>query len=282
MDNLILSPSEFDPANITYGEPKDIGTNGGRSIYINFNRMPITIQTPEMVAPYAMKDWEGNHNYTLDLSFKGKESREVLNTFYNKLTEFDAKLIQDGIKNGLSWVRKPVKSEVVAETIYTKMVRYSKDKNTGEVSDKFPPTLKLKVPYKDGKFMCETYNGNKELIDIGSIETKGARITAIIQCLGIWVAGGKYGVTWKVLQMKVLPAPTIKGYAFKEDTEKVKEEDLDDDIEDDEDELVDEVNKKLSTLKTDDDVIESSDEDEEEDEIEEKAPPPKLRGKTKK
>jgi hypothetical protein len=279
MDNLILSPGEFDAAQITYGEPKDIGTNGGRSVYINFNKMPITIQTPEMIAPYAMKDWEGNHNYTLDLSFKGKESRKVLDTFFNKLTEFDSKLIQDGIKNGLSWLRKPIKSEVVAETIYTKMVRYSKDKNTGEISDKFPPTLKLKVPYKDGKFICETYNGNKELIDIASVETKGARITAIIQCLGIWVAGGKYGVTWKVLQMKVLPAPTIKGYAIKEDTDKVKEEDLDDE-DDDEDELIDEVNKKVSTLKTDDDVIESS-EDEEDDEIEEK-PKQVKGGKSKK
>jgi hypothetical protein len=269
--DYIISPAEFDVSKVTYGEPKDIGATGGRMIYLSYNKSPITIQTPEMIAPYTMKDWEGNHNYTLDLSFKGKEARENLKTFYDKLVEFDEKLINDGIANGLTWIRKKINSKEIAETIYTKMVRYSKDKNTGEVTDKFPATIKLKVPYKEGKFVCETYNGAKELIDLVGLETKGARITAIIQCLGIWVAGGKYGVSWKVLLMKVLPPPTIKGYLFKDDEETVKEVDLDDEDNDDvDDELTKEINGKMKDTK----VIESSDDEVEdsEDELEEKKP----------
>jgi hypothetical protein len=275
----ILSPDEFDISKITYGEPKDIGTTGFRMVYMSHNKSPITVQTPEMIGAYSMKDYEGNHNYTLDLSFKGKESRSNLNTFFTKLVELDDKLINDGIKNGLTWIRKPVKSKEVAESLYTKMIRYSKDKTTGEITDKFPPTLKIKVPYKEGKFVCEAYNGNKELIDIGTVETKGARITAIIQCLGIWVAGGKYGVSWKILQMKILPAATIKGYAFKEDTERVKEDDLDVQEEDpDMDELAHVIKTNLNIDQEKELVESSEEEEEEEDDIEPTPPPAKASG----
>jgi hypothetical protein len=38
----------------------------------------------------------------------------------------------------------------------------------------------------------------------------------LIQCLGIWVIGSKFGITWKIVQMKVIPAKKLQGYAFKE------------------------------------------------------------------
>lgn len=252
----IITPDDFDVSKITYGTPRDLGTTGGRMIYINYNKGPILLQTPEMSSPYGMKDFEGNKNYTIDLSFKGKESREKLNTFFEKLNELDEKLVNDGMDNSLTWLRKKINSKVVAETIYTKMVKYSKDKNTGEISDKWPPTMKVKIPFKDGKFDCEVYNANKELVDLSTIETKGARVTAIIQCLGIWVAGGKYGISWKAISLKVLPPPTIKGYMFKDDPEdKVKEDDIDEVDE----ELAGEVAGKLNTKE--DEIIASSDEE---------------------
>jgi hypothetical protein len=171
----------------------------------------------------------------MDLSFKGKETRENLNTFFEKMSALDKKLIQDGVDNSMTWLKKKYNSADVVEALFSPMVKYAKDKNTGEVTDKYPPTFKLKLPFSKGAFQCEAYDSKrnllnlKELIDTGAM--KGAKVTAIIQCQGIWVAGGKYGCSWKVVQMRVTPQQAIKGYAFKETEEdKVTDSDIDSDI----------------------------------------------------
>lgn len=269
MDSIML-PSKFDVSCVHYGTPRT-NDNGGKTIYMSFNKGPIVLQTPEMFAPFGKQKWEndkGATKWTLDLSFKGMDTREQLQSFYEKMNELDDKLIDDGVQNAFEWLKKKGASRDVVKALYTRLVRHPVDKNTGEVTDKYPPTFKLTLPYKDGAYQCEVYDNTRKLVDLAALETKGARVTAIIQCLGIWVAAGKYGCTWKVLQMRVIPPQSIRGYAFKEVEEAV---DLDDDDEDDDDILI---QKKL-VLKDDDeeeddddDVVVSSD-----DELETKKPP---------
>ncbi len=265
MDSIVL-PSTLNVANISYSAPRTLD-NGGRVIYMNLNRSPIVIQTPEMVAPYGVSNWnddgKGPDKYTLDLSFKGKESREKLNEFFEKMSALDKKLVHDGVHNSMTWLKKKITSADVVEALYTPIVKYAKDKTTGEITDKYPPSMKLKLPFNNGVFQCEVYDTKrkqvnlKELIDNGSL--KGAKVTAIIQCSGIWVAGGKYGCSWKVLQMRVSPPQTIKGYAFK---------DLEDDKADDSDIEDEQSNNQPSGVSNnpksnedDDEYIESSDDE---------------------
>jgi hypothetical protein len=73
------------------------------------------------------------------------------------------------------------------------MIKHAKDKDTCEPTDKYPPTFKMNLPFCDGKFACEVYDDKRNLIDLNDIQTKGARVTALIQCTGIWLAGGKFG-----------------------------------------------------------------------------------------
>jgi hypothetical protein len=236
MDSIVL-PSSLNVSNISYSAPRTLD-NGGRVVYMNLNRSPIVIQTPEMVAPYGVSNWnddgKGPDKYTLDLSFKGKEVRDKLNEFFEKMVALDKKLVHDGVDNSMTWLKKKIASADVVEALYTPIVKYAKDKTTGEITDKYPPSMKLKLPYVNGVFQCEVYDTKrkqvnlKELIDNNTL--KGAKVTAIIQCQGLWVAGGKYGCSWKVLQMRVSPPQTIKGYAFKEiEDDKVEDSDIEDD-----------------------------------------------------
>lgn len=276
MESIIL-PSNFDVSSVTYSAPRTLD-NGGRAIYMSLNRSPIVLQTPEMIAPYGVSNWnddgKGPDKYSLDLSFKGKESRPNLNTFFEKMVALDKKLVQDGVDNSMTWLKKKYNSVDVVEALYTPMVKYAKDKTTGEITDKYPPTFKLKIPFVNSAFQCEVYDNKrksvdlKQLIDTGAF--KGAKVTAIVQCLGIWVAGGKYGCSWKVLQMRVCPPQTIKGYAFKE----LEDDKVDDsDIEDDEDsvngnEILNHATENINNLKVDDDESEEELIESSEDELE--------------
>ncbi len=229
MDSIITA-ANFDVNAIAYGVPK-LNDNGGKSIYVSLNKTPIILQTPEMYAPFGKQKWDterGTVKYTLDLSFKGMDSRENLNTFYEKMTAFDNKLIDDALENSFDWLKKKNVSRDVIQALYTKMIRHPVDKATGEVSTKYPPTFKLSLPFKDNAFTCDVYDRNKNLVDLNTIETKGSKVTAIIQCLGIWVAAGKFGCTWKVLQMRVVPPASISGYAFKDVEPCIDDENSDD------------------------------------------------------
>jgi hypothetical protein len=162
------------------------------------------------------------------------------------------------IRRQWTWLKKQYKSVDVVEALYTPMVKHAKD-------DKYPPTFKLSLPHNGSQFTCDVYDGNRNLVDIANLETKGARVSAIIQCVGIWIAGSKYGCSWKVLQMKITPPSSIKGYAFKELNEKVEDE-----VEDDEDNVSESDDHKalmedVAAVKVEEDdedeaVIESDDE----------------------
>jgi hypothetical protein len=48
---------------------------------------------------------------------------------------------------------------------------------------------------------------------------RGSKVSAIVQCSGVWIAGSKFGLTMKIVQMKVCPEKVFKieGYSFIDD-----------------------------------------------------------------
>jgi hypothetical protein len=235
MESIIL-PTDFDISKVSFGDVRVLD-NGGKVVYVSYNKAPLIVQTPEMSAPFGLQNWQNpgdskpSNKYTMDLSFKGMDGRKTLKAFHDMLNDLDNKLIEDGFKNQQSWFKgKKLASTDVVEALYTRMVKVARDKSTGEPTDKYPPTFKMNVPYRDGKFACEVYDDKCALADLDKMTTKGSKVSAIIQCVGLWMAGGKYGCSWKVLQMKVTPSQAIRGFAFKEmhDDPVDVEEDLDD------------------------------------------------------
>lgn len=221
--NAILLSQTIDLATfadkITYGPAKMLD-NGGKFINIFYDKKPLIIQTPEMTTPFGMHSWSAdatsNEKYSIDLSFKNKEARKSLTAFFNVISALDTKLTNDVLEHSTQWLNKKITSIAVVEALYTPLIKYAKDKNTGEVNNSYPPTFRVSIPYKDNKFQCLIFDNDKEILDITSVETKHAKITSIMKCTGIWVAGGKFGCSWKSAQLRVLPQEDFKGYAFSE------------------------------------------------------------------
>lgn len=234
MDNILL-PNQIDISKITYGNVKVLGS-GGKSIYVSYTGAPMIVQTPEMRSPFGLSKWDktekgsdgvekDSFKYDLLLGFDGKESRENLNTFFNTMKELDTKFVTDGMENSMNWLGKKINSNLVIDELYTPQIRHSRDKSTGEINDKYAPTFKVTIPYREGKFQCSAYGPDKNEMDLSTANLQGAKVTAIIQCVGIWVVGKKYGCSWKVLQMKVNPKSNIPKFAFREiDNDKAADE----------------------------------------------------------
>ena len=212
----IVKATNLDLSKITYSELKPYGDKA-KIMYVNYESEPLYIDTrTNMVCPYglSMFDNDGRIKYSLDLSFGNGDNNKV-NDLKKALEKIDEKILKDSTKNSLEWFKKKSQSKDVSKALYTSSVKIATE--NGEPTDKYPPTFKLKVPCYEGRFdKVQAYTENKEKITepLGDVIGKGQNVRAIVKLAGVWFAGGKFGVTWELSQLKLTPRPKIKEYAF--------------------------------------------------------------------
>ena len=226
----IVKANDINLSKISYSELKPYGDKA-KIMYVNYDSEPLYIDTrTNMICPYglSMFDNDGRIKYSLDLSFGNGDNTKV-NELKEALEKIDEKILKDSTKNSLEWFKKKSQSKDVSKALYTSSIKIATE--NGEPTDKYPPTFKLKVPCYDGRFdKVQAYNEKKERITepLGDVIGKGQNVRAIVKLSGVWFAGGKFGVTWELSQLKLTPRPKIKEYAFEDD-------DGDDDVSGEED-----------------------------------------------
>lgn len=221
----IMLPSELNVDELTFAEPKKFGDAGGKIIYINLNRSKFSICAPKMRTPFGLQKYEEPGKppkYTLDLSFGDYKNNPALKAFYDSMKAFDEKVIKMAQDNSLNWFKKKSLSDNLARELYSSSIKFSKDKETGEPNEAYPPTFKTKLNYRDGSFQCEVFDKEKNRVETPLEDSipKGQELATIIESNGIWIAGGKFGTSWRVSQMKIgKPGLDKKAYAFRDDAE---------------------------------------------------------------
>jgi hypothetical protein len=99
------------------------------------------------------------------------------------------------------------------------MLKFAKGEN-GEPDHNKNPTLNVKIPIWEGVWNVELFDPstrkifpdscNENVTPIDLI-AKGSHVAVVLQCGGVWFAGGKFGVTWKLFQAVVKPKTTLRG-----------------------------------------------------------------------
>lgn len=225
MSSAILSGVTFDPeSDLTYSSVKT-NTSGGKSISIlNKKTMKTTYISTPLMLTWGVNEYVDDKSkastYDLALQFpKDEYANENTTQFLKNMQTFENKIKADAIVNCKEWFNKPKMSADVVDALWTPILKYPKDKDSGEFDYSRSPTLKVKLPYWEGVFKnVEIYNETSDLvypndndIKISDLITKGSNIATIIQCGGIWCANGKFGVTFKLFQCVVKPRPSLSG-----------------------------------------------------------------------
>ena len=181
---------------ISFSQAKTMD-NGGKMINIYHKKAPFVFKVPSMSAPYGISDWK-MQKFSIDLSLTPE-----MEAVKSKFEEIEKRFIDEAAENSMKWIGRKEDPEVLEE-LFTSAIRYPRDKVTGDIIDKYPPTIKFQVPYKNEKFTCTAYNSSKSTLAISSDTIpKKSMVAAVVHCSGIWVAGGKFGCTMKIEQMKV-------------------------------------------------------------------------------
>lgn len=220
MANQIVTSEQFIPSeHLMYTRPR-INAVGGKSVGIlnKSTRKSLMIQVPFMLNWGAMA-WgeDANKTFSMSLQFPRKDfTNDKVDAFLNMLQEMETKIKQDAVANCKDWFGKNMSEEVI-NAFFNPILKYPKNKETGEPDLEREPTLKIKLPSWEGEYKFELFdtsnnllipNNNGEEPDV--FITKGSEITTIIQCGGIWFANGSFGVSWKLYQGVVKPSETLK------------------------------------------------------------------------
>ena len=288
------------PTKVEYGE---VTTNkyGGRNCKVKYDGKDFLLQTPRMRLPYGLSVYQDPEDkskpprYSLDFSFSGYELDEDGNPGQQKIRDFydlchglEERLVTEAYKNSSTWLNMDEANEGVARALTRDLLRFSKDKETKKKSTKWPPTLKAKVGFWEGKFTVKAYDEDKNLIDdLSTFVVKGTEAVAILKLYQVNFASGKVGYDFRVQQVRLYRPAGIGAYAFEDDSDDEKpvrtvvRQEADDDDDDDD--------VKSSSNKVEDSSSDEDDEDEddeldvesEEEEVEE-VKPKKKRGRKKK
>jgi hypothetical protein len=224
MASKTIRPSEINASDIKLSDPKALD-KGCKMLYMNHKESSFVLQIPNMKCTWGLKKWEGKDGqpdkYNLDLSLGDIENNPALKEVFNKFKEIDEKLIDIGFANSQGWFNRKHEHRSSVEMVYTPIIKYSKDKD-GKVTDKYPPTIRLQVPFRNDKFDINVYDTKRQAVDLDTVDLKGATVAAIIQFTGVWITKLGFGCSTRIIQLRVTPKPnSMKGYAFVEDPDRL-------------------------------------------------------------
>jgi hypothetical protein len=240
MASMIRIASEIDISKVEFGPVKTL-SSGAKSVPLRYEGRNLMIETPSLSLPYGVNKFDKTPGaapkYSVDFSLRGADESADVGALKEFMESFDERMVQAGMDNAGAWFKMAKPNQEVIKAFYTPLVKVSVDKDGNPKP--YPPTFKLalrkrmirKAGDKEGvpdpeetvsAFETKFYNaaeGNAEFggdLKVEDVLPKRAQVGVIMQCTGIWFAGGKYGTTWKSVQVRVDSQPEqIRGPAFR-------------------------------------------------------------------
>ena len=224
----VVNVTEFDfESGTTYAKPK-MNASGGKSVGIlnSDTNTQLVLSTPLMLTwgvEEFVDDKTGRRSYDMALQFPNSEySTPAAQKFLENMQAMETQIKADAVKNSKDWFNKQKMGAEVAEALFHPMLRYPKDRNTGEPDPEKAPTMKIKLNFWNDNFdNTEIYDMDQKLLFSPQLQEpgrgprelipKGSNIAIVMRCGGLWFANGKYGVTWRFVQGVVKPRASLAG-----------------------------------------------------------------------
>ena len=221
----ILVGETFNPAkDLKYSKPK-ANSSGGKSVGIlNASTNGATYISTPLMLTWGVSTFEdkktSEKTYSMSLQFPGEEyNTPAITRFRENIVKFEEKVKADALANQKDWFGKTTLTQQHIDFQWTPMLKFAKGDN-GEPDHNKNPTLSVKMPIWEGVWNVELFDPStrkifpdpcNEHVTPLDLIAKGSHVAVVLQCGGVWFAGGKFGVTWKLFQAVVKPKTTLRG-----------------------------------------------------------------------
>lgn len=298
LTGTIYRANQVEMSKFRFGDPT-VNKYGGRSASVKYDGKPFYIQGPRMRLPYGLGEYQEKDKtgaviktkYSMDFSFAGYELNEEgvasapkVREFYEFMIDMQKLLVRAAQDNSETWLDMPDASEGVAKALTREIVKFSKDKVTKKITTKWPPTMKAKVGFWEGKWMVNAFDENKERVnDLKSFVVKGMEVIPLLKLDCVNFAGGKVGYSFQLSQVRMYLPVGMPSYAFlpdeEEDTKPVVSK-VADKADSSEEEKEEPVNNHVEDSDSGDELDDASSDEESEEEREPTPPPSPKKKKT--
>lgn len=217
-----IHSSSIDVSNVTFqvGQSK-AGRNP--SITLKYNGNSLLIRLPRVGYPGGCLVREGDNGmktYTLIGSLKGCDpygkdrstGADDIGKLYNLLADLENHIIKAAVENSAKWFGKKRSEEAIRDS-FKRILSFSVDKVDGEYvpNGKYPPSFRVKVPVYEGRVSTEIVDASRNPVtyvtpeSLTSIFPKGVEANLAVSGSIYVIAGGGFGVTWRLTAAQVFP-----------------------------------------------------------------------------
>jgi hypothetical protein len=216
----------FNPETDTKYSKCKVNASGGKSvgIYNTQTGQSLYVGTP-LLMTWGLQEYTdektGKVSYEMSLQFPNDEFENAeTRAFMKSMADFETKLKADALTNSKDWFAKPKMTPDAVDALFTPILKFPMDKTTCEKDLTKKPTMRIKVPFWQGKWEgVEIYDAERNRmfpcddpnVSPMDIITKLSHVKAMIQCGGIWFANGKFGITWRFVQCMIQPRVSMRG-----------------------------------------------------------------------
>ena len=219
--HLITKFSDLTTDTVHFGTAKP-NSRGGKNVPLfdkNGNKLVLSLpKTACWGMNENIDENSGRKSYSINLRMNNDS------TMANKFKDIEDWVVAQCVSHGKEWFGKSSMSEDVVRALFYPILKFPKDKATGEPDVTRDPSVKLKVPYWEGDFKCELYSMKSDPLytpshkapDMTPVEMvpMNSDIKALVQCDGLWFTAGRCGITFKLLQAKVDEPVRLEGGCF--------------------------------------------------------------------
>ena len=192
------------------------------SIAIRYKNAPLQLRLPRLAFPFGLRENandSGEKSYTLSAVLKGCDpycveeynGTDEIGNMYNAFRSIQNEILKQAEKQTIPWFKKKRSMESIRDT-YNSILRPSKENRDGEMvaNGKYPPTFRIKVPVYDGRVSAEFVTAARENIyvtpdSLVSLLPKGVEANLVITGSIYILAGGTFGVSWRLKAAQIFP-----------------------------------------------------------------------------
>lgn len=199
---------DFTKINISSLRKLDNGSHMAGVQYIhNELKKPFVIQTPSLEVPYEFgKGYNGDRSDYLNLSMGEYKTDKRLKVFYDNMKNVEETVVQHVVNNVETWFpnyvgkEKGITEQLIREA-FNVFVKHSKE-------DKYPPTIKVKIPYKDDRYAISVtdMNDSSKEYDFNEIQSKlkGAQVKICFRISSVYFINKHFGFTGAASKIKIM------------------------------------------------------------------------------
>jgi hypothetical protein len=195
---------------IDFNEP-DFGNYTSRKIVLSKDGKPARFQIPRLYMPFGISGFTpdvGQKKWNVDFSLKGwNEDDGYIQKFYKFLVDLENSVIDHVHSKSEEIFGSPMSRDTVA-SMFNSNLKYSEGHD---------PKLRVKVDVdNDGLIKPKIFDANEADITSEAEEKLHARQTgaAIVELNSIYFMNRRFGVTWKLHQLKVFEPQRLKSFQF--------------------------------------------------------------------